>query len=105
MNIWDTFTHLAKTEKPLIPLAERRSGNIRKSKNGTLLHNWLRSRETFTHLGEANEKNLKKLKKKKKKKKKYKKKKKKNNKKIKKKNKKKKNKKKKQKKKKNKKKK
>ena len=36
-----------------MPLGERLSGNKRKTKNGTLLHNWLRSWDTFTHLGEA----------------------------------------------------
>ena len=36
-----------------MPLVERLSGNKRKIKNGTLLHIWLRSRDTFTHLGEA----------------------------------------------------
>ena len=34
-----------------MPLVERLSGNKRKIKNGTLLHIWLRSRDTFTHLG------------------------------------------------------
>ena len=32
---------------------ERLLGNKRKTKNGTLLHIWLRSRDTFTQLGEA----------------------------------------------------
>jgi hypothetical protein len=36
-----------------MPLVERLSGNKRKIKNGTLLHIWLRSRDTFTHLGKA----------------------------------------------------
>ena len=36
-----------------MPLVERLSGNKRKIKNGTLLHIWLRSRDTITHLGEA----------------------------------------------------
>ena len=36
-----------------MPLVERLSGNKRKIKNGTLLHIWLRSRDTITHLEEA----------------------------------------------------
>ena len=36
-----------------MPLVKRLSGNKRKIKNGTLLHIWLRSRDTFTQLGEA----------------------------------------------------
>ena len=36
-----------------MPLVERLSGNKRKTKNGTLLHIWLRSRDTFTQLGET----------------------------------------------------